>query len=120
MYITKQNWLPTIINFAVTLFFLSIFIVKGGYNAAPVLLMLISLGYGIYSLIKRTLLNLSKVDKWLIYSYLFYFFTASRVVFLIPILFLLLKYPIKTCVLNYAIPLGGMSSTCVALYDNLC
>lgn len=43
--------------------------------------------------------------------------TASRVVFLIPILFLLLKYPIKTCVLNYAIPLGGMSSTCVALYD---
>ena len=134
MYITKQNWLPTIINFAVTLFFLSIFIVKGGYNAAPVLLMLISLGYGIYSLIKRTLLNLSKVDKWLIYSYLFYFFTfilslfihggkmrdidtASRVVFLIPILFLLLKYPIKTCVLNYAIPLGGMSSTCVALYD---
>lgn len=73
MQITKQNWLPTTINFAVTLFFLSIFIVKGGYNAAPALLMLIGLGYGIYALIKKPLLNLSKVDKWLIYSYLFIF-----------------------------------------------
>ena len=43
MQITKQNWLVTLINFAVTLFFLSIFIVKGGYNAAPALLMLIGL-----------------------------------------------------------------------------
>ena len=102
MQITKQNWLATIINFAVTLFFLSIFIVKGGYNAAPALLMLVGLGYSVYALIKKPLLNLSKVDKWLIYSYLFYFFTfvlslsinggkmrdldtASRVIFLIPV-----------------------------------
>ena len=134
MQITKQNWLPTTINFAVTLFFLSIFIVKGGYNAAPALLMLIGLGYGVYALIKKPLLNLSKVDKWLIYSYLFYFLTfvlslcinggkmrdldtASRVVFLIPVLLLLLKYPIKTCVLSYSIPLGGIVSVCIALYD---
>ena len=134
MQITKQNWLATLINFTVTLFFLSIFIVKGGYNAAPVLLMLISLGYGVYTLIKKSLLNLSKVDKWLIYSYLFYFLTfvlslcinggkmrdldtASRVVFLIPVLLLLLKYPIKTCVLRYSIPLGGIVSVCIALYD---
>ena len=75
MQITKQNWLATIINFAVTLFFLSIFIVKGGYNAAPALLMLVGLGYSVYALIKKPLLNLSKVDKWLIYSYLFYFLT---------------------------------------------
>ena len=134
MQITKQNWLATLINFAVTLFFLSIFIVKGGYNAAPSLLMLIGLGYGVYALIKKPLLNLSKVDKWLIYSYLFYFLTfvlslcinggkmrdldtASRVVFLIPVLLLLLKYPIKTCVLSYSIPLGGIVSVCIALYD---
>ena len=134
MQITKQNWLATLINFAVTLFFLSIFIVKGGYNAAPALLMLIGLGYGVYALIKKPLLNLSKVDKWLIYSYLFYFLTfvlslcinggkmrdldtASRVVFLIPVLLLLLKYPIKTCVLRYSIPLGGIVSVCIALYD---
>ena len=74
MQITKQNWLATIINFAVTLFFLSIFIVKGGYNAAPALLMLVGLGYSVYALIKKPLLNLSKVDKWLIYSYLFFIF----------------------------------------------
>ncbi|MDU4460151.1 MAG: O-antigen ligase [Haemophilus parainfluenzae] len=43
--------------------------------------------------------------------------TASRVVFLIPVLLLLLKYPIKTCVLSYAIPLGGIVSVCIALYD---
>ena len=134
MQITKQNWLATLINFTVTLFFLSIFIVKGGYNAAPALLMLIGLGYGVYALIKKPLLNLSKVDKWLIYSYLFYFLTfvlslcinggkmrdldtASRVVFLIPVLLLLLKYPVKTCVLSYSIPLGGIVSVCIALYD---
>ena len=134
MQITKQNWLATLINFTVTLFFLSIFIVKGGYNAAPVLLMLISLGYGVYTLIKKTLLNLSKIDKYLIYSYLFYFITfvlslsinggkmrdldsASRVVFFVPVLLLLLKYPIKTCVLSYSIPLGGIVSVCIALYD---
>ena len=134
MQITKQNWLATLINFAITLFFLSIFIVKGGYNVAPALLMLIGLGYSIYVLTKKSLLNLSKVDKWLIYSYLFYFLTfvlslcinggkmrdldtASRVVFLIPVLLLLLKYPIKTCVLSYSIPLGGIVSVCIALYD---
>ena len=134
MQIMKQNWLATIINFAVTLFFLSIFIVKGGYNAAPALLMLIGLGYSVYALIKKPLLNLSKVDKWLIYSYLFYFLTfvlslsinggkmrdldtASRVIFLIPVFLLLLKRPIKTCVLSYAIPLGGVIAVCIALYD---
>ena len=134
MQITKQNWLVTLINFAVTLFFLSIFIVKGGYNAAPALLMLIGLGYGVYALIKKPLLNLSRVDKYLIYSYLFYFVTfvlslsinggkmrdldtASRVVFFVPVLLLLLKYPIKTCVLSYSIPLGSIISLCVALYD---
>ena len=134
MQITKQNWLATIINFAVTLFFLSIFIVKGGYNAAPALLMLVGLGYSVYALIKKPLLNLSKVDKWLIYSYLFYFFTfvlslsinggkmrdldtASRVIFLIPVFLLLLKRPIKTCVLSYSIPLGGVIAVCIALYD---
>ena len=134
MQITNQNWLVTLINFAVTLFFLSIFIIKGGYNAAPALLMLIGLGYGVHALIKKPLLNLSKVDKWLIYSYLFYFLTfvlslcinggkmrdldtASRVIFLIPVFLLLLKRPIKTCVLSYAIPLGGVIAVCIALYD---
>ncbi len=73
MQITKQKLVSHLINFAVTLFLLSIFIVKGGYNAAPALLMLVGLGYGVYALIKKPLLNLSKVDKWLIYSYLFYF-----------------------------------------------
>ena len=43
--------------------------------------------------------------------------SASRVVFFVPVLLLLLKYPIKTCVLSYSIPLGGMVSVCIALYD---
>ncbi|MDU4783903.1 MAG: O-antigen ligase [Haemophilus parainfluenzae] len=43
--------------------------------------------------------------------------TASRVIFLIPVFLLLLKYPIKTCVLSYAIPLGGVIAVCIALYD---
>ena len=134
MQITKQNWLPTIINFAVTLFFLSIFIVKGGYNIVPALLILLGLGYGIYALIKKVRFNLSSTDKLLIYSYLFYFFIfvlslifndgkireldyPSRVLLFIPVLLLLFKYPIKTCVLSYSIPLGGIIVVCMALYD---
>ena len=58
MQITKQNWLATLINFAVTLFFLSIFIVKGGYNAAPALLMLIGLGYGVLCFDQETTFKL--------------------------------------------------------------
>ena len=134
MQITKQNWLATLINFVVTLFFLSIFIVKGGYNIAPALLTLLGLGYGIYALMKNTRFNLSRTDKWLIYSYLSYFFVfvlsltfnggkireldnPSRVLLFIPVLLLLLKHPIKACVLSYSIPLGGIISACVALYD---
>ena len=134
MQITKQNWLTTTINFAVTFFFLSIFIVKGGYNIAPALLILLGLGYGIYALIKKTRFNLSSTDKLLIYSYLFYFFIfvlslvfndgkireldyPSRVLLFIPVLLLLFKYPIKTCVLSYSIPLGGIIVVCMALYD---
>lgn len=134
MQITKQNWLPTIINFSVTLFFLSIFIVKGGYNIVPALLILLGLGYGIYALIKKVRFNLSSTDKLLIYSYLFYFFIfvlslifndgkireldyPSRVLLFIPVLLLLFKYPIKTCVLSYSIPLGGIIVVCMALYD---
>ncbi|WP_288533992.1 O-antigen ligase [uncultured Haemophilus sp.] len=43
--------------------------------------------------------------------------TASRVIFLIPVFLLLLKRPIKTCVLSYSIPLGGIIAVCIALYD---
>ncbi|WP_243585039.1 O-antigen ligase family protein [Haemophilus parainfluenzae] len=43
--------------------------------------------------------------------------SASRVVFFVLVLLLLLKYPIKTCVLSYSIPLGGIVSVCIALYD---
>ena len=134
MQITKQNWLTTTINFAVTFFFLSIFIVKGGYNIAPALLILLGLGYGIYALTKKTRFNLSSTDKLLIYSYLFYFFIfvlslvfndgkireldyPSRVLLFIPVLLLLFKYPIKSCVLSYSIPFGGIIVVCMALYD---
>ncbi|MDU5805517.1 MAG: hypothetical protein E6Z62_08005 [Haemophilus parainfluenzae] len=85
--------------------------------------MLIGLGYGVYALIKKPIVNLSKVDKYLIYSYLFYFITfvlslsINGGIFFVPVLLLLLKYPIKTCVLSYSIPLGSIISLCVALYD---
>ena len=59
MQITKQNWLATIIKLCGhTFLFFQYFIVKGGYNAAPTLLMLIGLGYSVYALIKKPLLKL--------------------------------------------------------------
>ncbi|OOF49338.1 RfaL protein [Rodentibacter trehalosifermentans] len=134
MQISKQNLLPFLANFSISLFFLSVLAFKGGHNFAPIFLMLLGLGYSIYCLIKKCQWNLSKEDKWLIYSYIFYFSVfvlsflvndekgrvldnPSRAILLIPALIFLLKMPLKYCALIYAIPLGSVIAGIVALYD---
>lgn len=134
MQISKLNLLPVLVNFSISFFFLSVLSFKGGHNVAPIFLMLLGLGYGIYGLIKKFKWHISQEDKWLIYSYIFYFAVfvlsffvndekgrvldnPSRAVLLIPTLIFLLNMPLKLCALIYAIPLGSMVAGLVALYD---
>lgn len=134
MQISKQNILPFLANFSISFFFLSVLTFKGGHNVAPILLVLLGIGYVISGLIKKIKWNLSKEDKWLIYSYIFYFSVfvlsliisggkgreldnPSRAILLIPALIFLLRMPLKVCSLIYAIPLGSVIAGCVALYD---
>ncbi|OOF51195.1 RfaL protein [Rodentibacter genomosp. 1] len=134
MQISKQNFLPFLANFGISAFFLSVLTFKGGHNFAPFFLMALGIGYGIYGLIKKFKWNLSQEDKWLIYSYIFYFSVfvlsflvndekgrvldnPSRAILLIPTLVLLLRIPLKLCALIYAIPLGSVIVGLVALYD---
>lgn len=136
MQILKQNILSVLANFTISFFFVSVLTFKGGYNVAPILLVLLGIGYGIYGLIKKIKWNLSKEDKWLIYSYIFYcavfvlsfiisdgkgreLDNPSRAILLIPALIFLLRIPLKVCSLIYAIPLGSVIAGCVALYDKL-
>ncbi|AOF53405.1 RfaL protein [Rodentibacter caecimuris] len=134
MQISKQNILPFLANLSISFFFLSVLTLKGGHNIAPIFLMLLGLGYGIYGLIKKFKWDLSKEDKWLIYSYIFYFTVfvlsllmnegkgreldnPSRAILLIPAFIFLLRTPLKLCALIYAIPLGAVIAGFVALYD---
>ncbi|QPB41976.1 O-antigen ligase family protein [Rodentibacter haemolyticus] len=134
MQISKQNLLPFLVNFSISFFFLSVLTFKGGHNVAPFFLIVLGIGYGIYGLFKKFKWNLSKEDKWLIFSYIFYFTVfllsllmndgrgreldnPSRAVLLIPALILLLRIPLKLCALIYMIPLGSVIAGLVALYD---
>ena len=109
---------------------------NGGYNIAPTLLAVLGLGYSIYGVIKKWQWSLSKEDKMLIYSYLFYFATfiisfvvhqgkireldnPSRVLLFIPMFLLLLHIPPRLNTVLYAIPLGAIVAGITAIYDKL-
>lgn len=131
----KNNKLATFVNFAVGFFFLSVLIIKGGYNYAPILLILTGLGYFIHSvIIRREKWSPTQDEKWLIISCLFYFSlfvlsviihdgrlreldNPSRVLLLLPLLLLFHHYPIRCKSIFYTIPLGALIAGLIALYD---
>lgn len=134
MPFSKQNILPFLANLSISFFFLFILTFKGAHNLAPIFLMGLGLGYCIYAVAKKFQWKLSQEDKWLIYSYIFYFSVfvlsfllnhgrgseldnPSRAILLIPALIFLLRMPLKLCALIYAIPLGSVSAGLVAIYD---
>lgn len=134
MQISRQNYLPFLTNLGIGFFFLSVLAFKGGHNVAPILLMVLGLGYVGYGLYKKIKWNLTREDKLLIYSYLFYFFlfvvslfinggkgreldNPSRVILLIPALLLLFSTQIKTKTILFCIPLGSVIAGIVAFYD---
>lgn len=135
MQLIQNNKLLTFINFAVGFFFLSALSVKGGYNYSPVLLMLIGLGFIIHSYaVKKQKWTVSVDEKRLIFSYVFYFSlfllsllihgdrlreldNPSRILFLLPLLFLFRHFPLRFNILHYCIPAGAAIAGIVALYD---
>lgn len=123
-----------LVNFSVALFFLASLTMKGGYNFTPVALMVLSLGYVIFRKLKKQPLSISSEEKWLAWSYIFYFSifvlsffihdgrsreldNPSRVIFLLPLLFLLKDIPIYFKTLAWSIPFGAMASGVVACID---
>ena len=73
MFDLKHDKLALFINVCVGFFFLSALTFQGGYNVAPMALMLLGLGYSVYCLFKKMPFALTKEAKWLIWTLLFYF-----------------------------------------------
>ena len=136
MFDLKHDKLALFINICVGFFFLSALTFQGGYNVAPMALMLLGLGYIVYCLFKKMPFALTKEAKWLIWTLLFYFSVfvlswlihdgkireldnPSRVLLFIPVLLLLLHIPPRLNVVLYAIPLGSMIAGITAIYDKL-
>lgn len=131
----NNNKLLTLINATVGFFFLSVLSVKGGYNYAPALLMLIGLIHLIYFRFgKKLKWDVSSDEKKLMLSFVFYFGlfvvsffihdgrsreldNPSRILLLIPLLLLFRQYPIRFNVLSYCIPIGAFVTGFIALYD---
>ncbi len=134
-WIKNNDKLLTLINAAVGFFFLSVLSVKGGYNYAPALLMLIGLIHLIYYRFgKKLKWDISTDEKKLMLSYAFYFGlfvvsffihdgrsreldNPSRILLLLPLLLLFRQYPIRFSVLSHCIPIGAFASGFIALYD---
>lgn len=131
-----QRTTPLIIfvNFAVALFFIATLAMRGGYNFAPVILMLLSLGYIIFCQFKKRPLQIPSEEKWLAWSYIFYFSlfvlsffiyegrpreldNPSRIIFLLPLLFLFKDIPIYFKTLAWSIPLGAIAGGITACID---
>lgn len=136
MFDLKHDKLTLFINVCVGFFFLSALTFQGGYNVAPMALMLLGLGYSVYCLFKKMPFALTKEAKWLIWTSLFYFSVfvfswlihdgkireldnPSRVLLFIPVLLLLLHIPPSLNMVLYAIPLGSMIAGITAIYDKL-
>lgn len=136
MFDLKHDKLALFINVCVGFFFLSALTFQGGYNVAPMALMLLGLGYSVYCLFKKMPFALTKETKWLIWTLLFYFFVfvlswlihdrkireldnPSRVLLFIPVLLLLLHIPPRLNMVLYAIPLGSIIAGITAIYDKL-
>ena len=101
------------INALVALFFATVLIFKKGYSYVPMALGGISIFYAVFYFFKlKQKWRLAKEDKWLIFSFLFYFTTfllsivihkdsfreidnPSRILLFIPLLLLFSQFPIK-------------------------
>ncbi|MGX2949531.1 O-antigen ligase family protein, partial [Ursidibacter sp. B-7004-1] len=123
------------INILVALFFVTVLAFKKGYSYVPMTLAVVSIGYlSIYSFKFKKKWILDKNDKWMIFSFLFYFSgflisailhkdgfreidNPSRVLLLIPLMLLFSQFKILPKTIFYAIPIGSAVTGLLAIYQ---
>lgn len=123
------------LNLLVALFFVSVLVLKKGYSYVPMALGSISIIYTLVYFLKfKQKWQFSKSDKWLIFSFLFYFVTfllsiiinkdsfreidnPSRILLFIPLLLLFSQFPIKIKTILYSVPVGAMITGLTALFQ---
>ena len=123
------------LNLLVALFFVSVLVLKKGYSYVPMVLGSISIIYTLVYFLKfKQKWQFSKSDKWLIFSFLFYFITfllsiiinkdsfreidnPSRILLFIPLLLLFSQFPIKIKTILYSISVGAMITGLTALFQ---
>ncbi|MDD7570123.1 MAG: O-antigen ligase [[Actinobacillus] rossii] len=131
MYKLNANIL---VNGLIALFFVLCLSIHSGYSISPIVLSVFGLGYVIYSFYKKQPWQISADEKQLIYSYAFYCVLIlisfilnrgrlneleppTKIFFLLTLLLVFRRFPIKLPTLLYAIPAGGMVAGIVALFD---
>lgn len=123
------------LNLLVALFFATVLVLKKGYSYVPMALGAISIIYALVYFLKfKQKWQLAKEDKWLIFSFLFYFITfllsiiinkdsfreidnPSRILLFIPLLLLFNQFSIKIKTILYSIPAGAIITGLVALFQ---
>ncbi|WP_281772592.1 O-antigen ligase family protein [Haemophilus parahaemolyticus] len=123
------------LNLLVALFFATVLVLKKGYSYVPMALGAISIIYSLVYFLKfKQKWQLAKEDKWLIFSFLFYFITfllsiiinkdsfreidnPSRILLFIPLLLLFNQFSIKIKMILYSIPAGAIITGLVALFQ---
>ncbi|TCP93216.1 O-antigen ligase [Cricetibacter osteomyelitidis] len=132
--ILKTHKIQILVNIAIALFFLLLLLFPKGYNYSPLFLGVIALGYLIYYLaIKKQKWHLIKEEKWLAFSYVFYFavFVLSlavhqdklntldnptKVLLFVPLLLLFRQFPINLNMLLHVIPWGAFIAGAISIY----
>ena len=127
--------LTLMFNLLVVLFFATVLIFKKGYSYVPMALGGISIIYALVYFLKfKKKWQFLKSDKWLIFSFLFYFITfllsiiinkdsfreidnPSRILLFIPLLLLFSHFPIKIKTILYSVPVGAMITGLTALFQ---
>lgn len=123
------------LNLLVALFFSTVLIFKKGYSYAPMFLGCVSFIYAIFYYLKsKQKWILEKSDKWIIFAFIFYFFTfllsilinqdsfreidnPSKILLFIPLIFLLKDFSLKAKTILYAIPVGAIITGLIALFQ---
>lgn len=127
--------MPILVNLSVALYLLTNLIFKGSHNIGAFLTILLGLGYLVYQLItKQSNWRANKTDKWLIASFVFYFFTfllsmfisdgrgreldnPSRAVLVLPLLLLFYQFPLRFKMLLQILPISAFIAGIVALFQ---
>ncbi len=127
--------LTLMFNLLVVLFFTTVLVFKKGYSYVPMALGGISIIYALVYFLKfKKKWQFLKSDKWLIFSFLFYFITfllsiiinkdsfreidnPSRILLFIPLLLLFSQFPIKIKTILYSVPVGAMITGLTALFQ---